>query len=104
MADYYVKLVLNRRIQESSHTSCACGLQRLDYSHLSKSNDPILCYDEDRQFCCYILRKQNDSEKLARLIQEKGFVGGGKAYFKAYIDQTTNYLVVVPTLLPAQPW
>lgn len=65
---------------------------------------PMLCYSEDQDFCCYIPREQQDSELVAKLIQDKGAAGGCKAYFKAYVDQSTQQLVIVPTVLPAQVW
>ena len=64
----------------------------------------LMCYNQKRDFMCWIPRKQNDSEQLAKLIQEGGLSGGLKAYFKAYVDQATKQLVVVPKMLPAQPW
>ena len=63
-----------------------------------------MCYNQKRDFLCWIPRQQNDSEELALLIKGSGLSGGLKAYFKAYVDQTTQQLVVVPTMLPAQPW
>ena len=64
----------------------------------------MMCYNQKRDFQCWIPRKQNDSEELAKLIRSSGLAGGLKAYFKAFIDQATQQLVVVPTMLPAQPW
>ena len=64
----------------------------------------LMCYNQKRDFLCWIPRQQNDSEELALLIKGSGLSGGLKAYFKAYVDQTTQQLVVVPTMLPAQPW
>ncbi|KAL3140515.1 hypothetical protein ABBQ32_005097 [Trebouxia sp. C0010 RCD-2024] len=64
----------------------------------------MMCYNQKRDFQCWIPRKQNDSEELAKLIRSSGLAGGLKAYFKAFVDQTTQQLVVVPTMLPAQPW
>lgn len=64
----------------------------------------MMCYNQKRDFCCYIPRNQNDSEQLAKLIQESGLSGGLKAYFKAYVEQSTKQLVVVPKMLPAQAW
>ena len=63
----------------------------------------MMCYNQKRDFLCWIPRKQNDSEKLAQLIRAGGQSGGLKAYFKAFVDQSTKQLVVVPTMLPAQP-
>lgn len=53
---------------------------------------------------CYIPRQQNDSEQLAQLIRQGGLSDGQKAYFRAYVEQATKQLVVVPSMLPAQPW
>lgn len=64
----------------------------------------LMCYNQKRDFQCWIPRQQNDSEELATLIRTSGLAGGLKAYFKAFVDQTTQQLVVVPTMLPAQPW
>ena len=64
----------------------------------------LMCYNQKRDFQCWIPRQQNDSEKLARLIKTSGLAGGLKAYFKAYVDQSTKQLVVLPMMLPAQPW
>lgn len=64
----------------------------------------MMCYNQKRDFQCWIPRKQNDSEELAKLIRSSGLAGGLKAYFKAFVDQTAQQLVVVPTMLPAQPW
>ncbi len=65
---------------------------------------PMLCHNQNRNFCCFIDRQQHDSEKLASLMIEKGVMGGRKAYFKAYVDQTVQQLVVVPAMLPGQDW
>ena len=65
---------------------------------------PMLCHSQNKEFCCLIHRKQNDSEKLADLVQEKGEKGGVSAYFKAYVDQTAQQLVIVPVLLPGLDW
>ena len=64
----------------------------------------MMCYNQKRDFQCWIPRQQHDSEELAKLIRSSGLAGGLKAYFKAFVDQTTQQLVVVPTMLPAQPW
>ena len=64
----------------------------------------LMCYNQKRDFQCWIPRNQNDSEQLAQLIRVSGLSGGLKAYFKAFVDQTTKQLVVLPTMLPAQPW
>ena len=64
----------------------------------------LMCYNQKQDFQCWIPRKQNDSEKLADLIRASGLSEGLKAYFKAFVDQTTKQLVVLPTMLPAQPW
>ena len=64
----------------------------------------LMCYNQKRDFQCWIPRQQNDSEKLARLIKTSGLAGGLKAYFKAYVDETTKQLVVLPMMLPAQLW
>ncbi|KAL0052246.1 hypothetical protein WJX82_010627 [Trebouxia sp. C0006] len=64
----------------------------------------LMCYDQKRDFQCWIPRNQHDSEQLAQLIRASGLSGGLKAYFKAFVDQTTKQLVVLPTMLPAQPW
>ncbi len=63
-----------------------------------------MCYNQKRDFQCWIPRNQNDSEQLAQLIRASGLSGGLKAYFKAFVDQTTKQLVVLPRMLPAQPW
>jgi hypothetical protein len=39
---------------------------------------------------------------LFKLVSDKG--DSGKAYLKFYMDQSTKHLVIIPTLLPAQPW
>ncbi len=78
-------------------------VQGTEGQHSSKS-DPLLCRNEDRDLLCYIARHQHDSEKLAQLIVQKGLSNGAKAYFKAYMDQPTQQLVILPTLLPEQPW
>ena len=64
----------------------------------------MMCYNQKRDFQCWIPRQQHDSEELAKLIRSSGLAGGLKAYFKAFVDQATQQLVVVPTMLPAQPW
>lgn len=64
----------------------------------------MMCYNQKRDFQCWIPRNKDDSEKLADLIRSSGLAGGLKAYFKAFVDQNDQKLVVVPTMLPAQPW
>lgn len=64
----------------------------------------MMCYNEKRDFMCWIPRKQDDSEKLADIISQRALAGGLKAYFKAYVDKATKQLIVVPNMLPAQPW
>ena len=70
----------------------------------SPQTAPMLCHNQNRSFCCFINRQQHDSEKLASLIITKGVMGGRKAYFKAYVDQTVQQLVIVPAMLPGQDW
>ncbi len=74
------------------------------YGEDTPQTAPMLCQNQDRNFCCFIDRQQHDSEKLASLITEKGAMGGRKGYFKAYVDQTAQQLVVVPAMLPGQDW
>ncbi len=74
------------------------------YGEDTPQTAPMLCQNQNRNFCCFIDRQQHDSEKLPSLITEKGVMGGRKAYFKAYVDQTVQQLVVVPAMLPGQDW
>ena len=85
---------------------CSC-LALQDLGAGIRQTAPMLCCSQNRDFCCFINRQQHDSEKLASLIIEnfKGPVGGRHtAYFKAYVDQTAQQLVVVPALLSRQGW
>ena len=81
----------------------ACVIMQA-YGEDTPQTAPMLCQNQNRNFCCFIDRQQHDSEKLASLITEKGVMGGRKAYFKAYVDQTVQQLVVVPAMLPRQDW
>lgn len=65
---------------------------------------PLLCHSQNKAFNGLINRQQNDSEKLANLVGEKGEMGGLKAYFKAYVDQTAQQLVIVPAVLSGLDW
>ena len=88
-------MVALQRMQELAE-----HVQGLEGQQLSE----LMCYNQKRDFVCWIPRGQNDSEKLADIISQRGLAGGLKAYFKAYVDKTTKQLVVVPSMLPAQPW
>ena len=79
-------------------------MQELERQFQPSRIGPMFCYNESKDFCCWIGRQQNDSEKLVDLISEKGVAGGAKAYFKAFVNQTTKQLVVLPTMLPVQVW
>ena len=64
----------------------------------------MLCHSQNKDFNGLINRQQNDSEKLANLVREKGQMGGLKAYFKAYVDRTAQQLVIVPAVLSGLDW
>ena len=81
-----------------------CGMQEVDAGHVPSKEAALCCYNQSRDFCCWIARHQNDSEKLAKLIVDKGLSDGTKAYFKAFVDQSSKQLVVLPAMLPAQAW
>ena len=82
------------------------AMQEVDKGHALSKEAALCCYNESRDFCCWVARHQHDSEKLAKLITQKGLSNGtdGKAYFKASVDQTSKQLVVLPAMLPAQAW
>lgn len=63
----------------------------------------LMCYNQKRDFQCWIPRNQNDSEQLAKLIRASGLSGGLKAYFKAFVDQATKQLVSCPQCCQLSP-
>ena len=76
----------------------------MDKAHVPSEKASLCCYNEGRDFCCWIARQQHDSEKLANLVINEGQSDVGKAYFKAFVDHTSNQLVVLSAMLPAQAW
>ena len=80
------------------------GMQEVDNGHVPSKQAALCCYNQSRDFCCWTARHQIDSEKLATSFVYQGLSDGTKAYFKAFVDQSTKQLVVLPAMLPAQAW
>lgn len=79
-------------------------MQAVDKAHVPSKKAAMCCYNESRDFCCWIARHQHDSEKLAKLIVNGGVSDGSKAFFIAFVDQRSKQMAVLPAMLPAQPW
>lgn len=77
-------------------------MKEVKNSHESSKEAALCCHNENTDFCCWIARHQNDSEKLAELIMDKGLPDGTRAYLKACVDQSSTQLVVSSAMLPAQ--
>lgn len=102
-------LILNQQEYELSMKSTTLRLvlamlQELDRQYRPSKTGPMFGCNENKDLCCWILHQQNDSEKIADSTEEEGVAGSSKTYFKAFVDQTTKQLVVLPTMLPMQLW
>ena len=74
------------------------------YDHQSKTvntESPILAYNEDNSFRCFLDQTALDAPELIRILVERG----SRGYFWAFMERGKNEVIVITDpRIPAQPW